>query len=152
MPPPGEAWQGSKLISCKDMSLEIQEREREGILILDLNGRITSGAEAGSFREAASAVATRPSPNLILNMANVDYVDSTGLGAMVMIATSVKRSGGKVKLLTMNRRNIELLVMTKLATIFEIFNDELDAINSFFPDRAIKTFDILAFVKEHEND
>ena len=134
------------------MSLEIQEREREGIVILDLKGRITSGAEAGSFREAASAVGARPSPNLILNMANVDYVDSTGLGAMVMVATLIKRAGGKVKLLNLNRRNIELLVMTKLATIFEIFNDEQDAINSFFPDREIKTFDILAFVKEHEND
>jgi anti-sigma B factor antagonist len=134
------------------MSLEIQEREREGIVILDLKGRITSGPEVGSFREAASAVATRPSPNLILNMANVDYVDSTGLGAMVMVSTTIKRANGKVKLLKLNRRNIELLVMTKLATIFEIFNDELDAINSFFPDREIKTFDILAFVKQHEND
>jgi anti-sigma B factor antagonist len=134
------------------MSLEIQEREREGIVILDLKGRITSGAEAGSFREASSAVAARPSPNLILNMAHVDYVDSTGLGAMVMIANAIKRNGGKVKLLNLNKRNIELLVMTKLATIFEIFNDELDAINSFFPDREIKPFDILAFVKEHEND
>jgi anti-sigma B factor antagonist len=134
------------------MSLEIQEREREGIVILDLKGRITSGQEAGAFREAASKVAARPSPNLILNMANVDYVDSTGLGAMVMIATTIKRAGGKVKLLNLNKRNIELLVMTKLATIFEIFNDEQDAINSFFPDRDIKTFDILAFVKEHEHD
>jgi anti-sigma B factor antagonist len=134
------------------MSLEIQEREREGIIILDLKGRITSGPEAGSFRETASAVAVRPSPNLILNMASVDYVDSTGLGAMVMVSTTIKRSNGKVKLLNMNRRNIELLVMTKLATIFEIFNDEQDAINSFFPDREIKTFDILAFVKEHENE
>ena len=134
------------------MSLEIQEREREGIVILDLKGRITSGPEAGAFREAATAVAGRPAPNLILNMAHVDYVDSTGLGAMVMVATTIKRNGGKIKLLNMNKRNIELLVMTKLATIFEIFNDELDAINSFFPDREIKTFDILAFVKEHEND
>ena len=134
------------------MSLEIQERVREGIIILDLKGRITSGPEAGAFREAASAVASRPTPNLILNGANVDYVDSTGLGAMVMAATTIKRSGGKVKLLSMNKRNIELLVMTKLATIFEIFNDEQDAINSFFPDRELKAFDILAFVKEHEND
>lgn len=134
------------------MSLEIQQREREGIVILDLKGRITSGPEAGSFRETASAIASRAEPNLILNMAHVDYVDSTGLGAMVMIATSIKRAGGKVKLLNMNKRNIELLVMTKLATIFEIFNDEQDAINSFFPGREIRTFDILSFVKEHEND
>lgn len=134
------------------MSLEIQERQREGLVILDLKGRITSGPEVAAFREAVSALATRPSPTVILNMAGVDYVDSTGLGAMVMVSTTIRRSGGKVKLLNLNRRNIELLVMTKLATIFEIFNDEQDAINSFFPDREIKTFDILAFVKEHEND
>lgn len=119
---------------------------------MDLKGRITSGPEAGAFREAATAVASRSNPNLILNMAHVDYVDSTGLGAMVMVATTIKRAGGKIKLLNMNKRNIELLVMTKLATIFEIFNDEQDAVNSFYPDRAIKTFDILQFVKEHEND
>ena len=130
------------------MGLEIQQREREGIVILDLKGRITSGPEAGAFREAASAVASRPSPNLILNCANVDYVDSTGLGAMVMVANTIKRNGGKVKLLNMNKRNIELLVMTKLATVFETFNDEQDAVNSFFPDRKIKTFDILSFVQE----
>ena len=134
------------------MSLDIHEREREGITILDLKGRITSGAEAGAFRDAGLAVAGRPETGLILNMANVDYVDSTGLGAMVMIANAFKRNGGKVKLLNLNKRNIELLVMTKLATIFEIFNDEVDATNSFFPDRAIRTFDILSFVKEHEND
>src|SRR5689334_16266709 len=133
------------------MSLEIQEREREGIVILDLKGRITSGPEAGAFREAASAIASRPSPSLILNMAHIDYVDSTGLGAMVMVSTTIKRNGGKVKLLNMNRRNIELLVMTKLATIFEIFNDEQDAVNSYFPDRKIKTFDILDFVQQHRN-
>jgi anti-sigma B factor antagonist len=137
---------------CRDMSLDIHEREREGITILDLKGRITSGPEAGAFREAATAVAGRPGSNLVLNMAQVDYVDSTGLGAMVMIANAFKRTGGKIKLLNMNKRNIELLVMTKLATIFEIFNDEVDAVNSFFPDRTIKTFDILSFVKEHEND
>ncbi len=140
------------LAILEGMSLDIQEREREGIIILDLKGRITSGPEAGAFRAAASAVAAKLNPNLILNMAQVDYVDSTGLGAVVMVATTIKRAGGKVKLLNLNRRNIELLVMTKLATIFEIFNDEQDAINSFFPDREIKSFDILAFVKEHEHD
>lgn len=134
------------------MSLEIQQREREGIVIFDLEGRITSGAESSAFREATAELGTRPGANLILNMAQVDYVDSTGLGAIVMAATTLKKNGGKVKLLNLNKRNIELLVMTKLATIFEMFNDEQDAINSFFPGRQIRPFDILAFVKEHEND
>ena len=69
-----------------------------------------------------------------------------------MMATSARKNGGNVKLLNLNRRNIELLVMTKLATVFEIFSDEQDAINSYFPDRKIKTFDILKFVQEQKKD
>ena len=88
--------------------------------------------------------------NLVLNLAGVDYIDSTGLGALVMCATTVRKAGGNVKLVNLNRRNIELLVMTKLATVFEIFTDEQDAINSYYPDRKIKTFDILDFVQQDE--
>ena len=134
------------------MSLEISQREREGVALLDLRGRITMGEEVTAFRDAFEVISAVPGARLILNMREVDYVDSTGLGALVMCCTSLRRNGGNMRLLNLNRRNIELLVMTKLATIFEIFNDEQDAINSFFPDREIKTFDILAFVKEHEND
>jgi anti-sigma B factor antagonist len=78
----------------------------------------------------------------------VEYVDSTGLGALVIVATSLRKSGGNVKLLNPNRRNIELLVMTKLETVFEVFTDEQDAVNSFYPDRKIKSFDILDFVRK----
>ncbi len=130
------------------MSLDIQQREREGVIILDLKGRLTMGEEAGTFRAAVLRVSENPNVNLVLNLAHVDYVDSTGLGALVMCSSTVKKAGGKIKLLNLTRRNIELLVMTKLATIFEIFNDEQEALNSFFPDREIKTFDILSFVKE----
>jgi anti-sigma B factor antagonist len=128
------------------MSLEISAREREGITILDLKGRITVGPEAGAFRERISSL-KEETPNLILNLAQVDYIDSTGLGALVMGNTSLRKRDGNMKLLNLNRRNIELLVMTKLATVFEIFNDEQDAINSFFPDRKIQRFDILSFVQ-----
>ena len=80
-------------------------------------------------------------------MQRVDYIDSTGLGAVVMSSSALGKVGGSVKLLHLNRRNIELLVATKLTTIFEIFNDEQAAVNSFFPGRDIKPFDILEFVK-----
>ena len=82
----------------------------------------------------------------------VDYIDSTGLGALVMCATTMRKAGGNVKLLNLNRRNIELLVMTKLATVFEIFTDEQDAVNSFFPDRKLKKFDILNFVQQMKKE
>jgi anti-sigma B factor antagonist len=64
----------------------------------------------------------------------------------------VRKGGGNVKLLNLNKRTVELLVMTKLATIFEIFSDETDAVNSFFPDRKIQTFDILNFVQQNKKD
>jgi len=134
------------------MSLEIQQHDREGIAILDLKGRITMGAEAGALREKVAAVTAAGDKNIILNLAHVDYIDSTGLGALVMCATSQRKAGGSLKLLNLNRRNIELLVMTKLATVFDLFTDEQDAVNSFFPDRAIKTFDILNFVEQMKKE
>jgi anti-sigma B factor antagonist len=129
------------------MPLEIHQREREGITILDLKGRITVGVEASSLRDKVSQDAAAGIRMLVLNLASVDYVDSTGLGALVMSATTMRKAGGNVKLLNLNRRNIELLVMTKLATVFEIFNDEQDAVNSYYPERKLKTFDILDFVQ-----
>jgi anti-sigma B factor antagonist len=129
------------------VSLEIEHREREGVVILDLNGRITVGDAAATMREKLSELSAAGSRNFILNLNEVDYIDSTGLGALVVCFTSLRRMGGRLKLENLNRRNVELLVLTKLTTVFEIFNDETDAVNSFFPDREIKRFDILSFVQ-----
>jgi anti-sigma B factor antagonist len=134
------------------MSLDIQQREHEGIVILDAKGRITVGPEATTLRDKTAALIVAGSKNIILNLAHVDYIDSTGLGALVMCATTQRKAGGALKLENLNRRNIELLVMTKLATVFDLFTDEQDAVNSFFPDRAIKTFDILSFVEQMKKE
>jgi len=134
------------------VSLEIEQREREGVLILDLNGRITVGDGAAALRDTLRELVAAGSQSFILNLHKVDYIDSTGLGAMVVCFTSVRRVGGKLKLENLNRRNVELLVLTKLTTVFEIFNDEQDAVNSFFPDREIKRFDILSFVREQSGE
>jgi len=130
------------------MSLEIRQREREGIVILDLTGRITVGEAAGRLRESLRELAAAGKVNVILNLAEVDYIDSTGLGALVMGYTSLAKAGGKLKLTNLSRRNIELLVFTKLETVFEIFDSELDAVNSFFPGRSVRRFDILSFVQQ----
>ena len=134
------------------MSLDIHERDREGIAILDLDGRLTVGNEMSSYRETMKTLIDAGKRSIILNLAKVDYVDSTGLGALVMTYTTLNKAGGKIKLLNLTRRSIELLVMTKLTTIFEVFDDEQNAVNSFFPDREIKRFDILSFVQSHEKD
>jgi anti-sigma B factor antagonist len=134
------------------MALEIAEREREGIIILDLKGRVTAGDEAGSFRQAVEKAAATAEPRLILNLQQVDYIDSTGLGAMVMCSSLLNRAGGRTKLLNLNRRSMELLVMTKIDTIFEAFDDEVEAVNSFFPGREIRKFDILNFVQQMKRE
>jgi len=130
----------------------MRKREREGILILDLDGRITVGEESSKLRETLRELTAGGATNVILNLRGVDYIDSTGLGALVVCFTSLRKAGGKMTLLNVSRRNIELLVFTKLATVFEIFNDEQQAVNSYFPDREIKRFDILSFVQQQAED
>ncbi len=134
------------------MSLDIQQREREGIIVFEMSGRVTMGPEATALRAEVAAVSAAGTRNLVFNMASVDYIDSTGLGALVICATSLRKAGGNVKLVNLNKRNIELLVMTKLATSFEIFSDEQDAINSYYPDRKLKAFDILDFVNKMKQE
>jgi anti-sigma B factor antagonist len=134
------------------MSLDIQERDREGITMLDLDGRLTVGNEMGTYREAMQKLIAAGKHSIILNMQKVDYVDSTGLGALVMTYTTLNKAGGKIKLLNLTRRSIELLVMTKLTTIFEVVDEEQNAVNSFFPDREIKRFDILNFVQHMKEE
>ena len=134
------------------MSLEIQQRDREGVAILEMKGRITVGKEATALREKVAELTAANHKNIVFNLAEVDYIDSTGLGALVMCAMSLRKVGGNVKLVNLNKRNIELLVMTKLATSFEIFTDEMDAVSSYYPDRKIKTFDILDFVNKMKDE
>jgi len=129
------------------MALQIQNREREGITIVDLSGRLTMGEEASALRDALRALSASGVQNILLNLRDLTYIDSTGLGALVVCFTTLRKQGGKLKLENVNRRNIELLLLTKLTTIFELFNDETDAVNSFFPDRAVKHFDILSFIQ-----
>ena len=116
------------------------------MILLDMKGRLVAGEEAAKLRDSIKEIATGPL-NVILNLEAVDYIDSTGLGGLVICFTTVRKAGGTIKLLNLTRRNIELLVLTKLETVFEVFVDEQDAINTFFPDREVKKFDILAFVQ-----
>ena len=132
------------------INFEIRRREREGVVILDMKGRLVVGEPSVRLREAINQEASQNHNNVILNLEEVDYIDSTGLGCMVICYTTLQKAGGTLKLLKLNRRNIELLLLTKLSTIFEIFADEQDAINSFFPEREIKRFDILSFVQQQK--
>ena len=134
------------------MSLDIQEREREGVVILDLKGRLTVGPAASTVRDRITTLMNDGKIQVIINLQHVDYIDSTGLGTLVICFTSLQKVKGGLKLLNLNKRNLELLLLTKLSTVFELFNDEQDAINSFFPNREIKRFDILDFIQQQQGD
>jgi len=132
------------------MDLSLTERTKEGILILDAKGQIVAGEGADKLRERLKSAAESGSVNAILNLAQVDYIDSSGLGALVMSYSALRKRDGTLKLLNLTRRNVELLVLTKLETVFEVFDDEQSAVNSFFPNREIKRFDILSFLQQRK--
>src|ERR1700692_4087956 len=100
------------------MSFEINERDREGIAILDLKGRLTVG-EASVVREKVNELAAAGKTKVILNLQHVDYIDSTGLGSMVICFTTLKKAGGALKLGNLNGRHIELLLLTNLSTVMQ---------------------------------
>lgn len=134
------------------MPLLVGRREIEDITILDLSGRLVAGSEASDLRRELDHLKNGRRDRVILNLKEVEYIDSTGLGTMVIGHSVANDAGGAMKLLNLSKRSAQLLILTKLATVFEIFDDEQAAINSFFPDREIKPFDILEFVKSHEGE
>jgi anti-sigma B factor antagonist len=134
------------------MSLGINEREVEGILILDLQGRLVAGESAGTLRERGHKAAASENRNVILNMKGVDYIDSSGLGTLVAAHSTLSKAGGGLALMNLSKRSAELLVLTKLATVFRMFDEEKAAVDSFFPNREVRAFDILDFVKSSPNE
>ena len=130
--------------------LEIASREKEGVKILDLSGKLAVGG-ASDLRERVNAETAAGHLQQLLNLKDIEYIDSTGLGTMVICHMALQKAGGALKLVNLNRRNLELVLLTKLSTVFPIFDDEQAAINSFFPDREIKHFDILSFVQQHKD-
>ncbi|MDR3702920.1 MAG: STAS domain-containing protein [Candidatus Sulfopaludibacter sp.] len=130
------------------MSLHIEEREREGIVILDLKGPLTLGHGDLELRDRLTALHESGKVNIVLNLKDVTEIDSTGLGTLVFGLARLRRSGGGLALLNLNRSHLKLFLLTRLAIAFEFFDDEQDAVNSFFPDRELKRFDILSFVQQ----
>jgi anti-sigma B factor antagonist len=131
------------------MPLDIQESAQEGVTVITLKGRLTVGESSGLREKVNELVAARKF-QVVMDLSALDYIDSTGLGNLVIYYTSLKKQGGALKLVNLNKRNVELLLLTKLHTVFEVFTDLQDAVNSFFPDRVIKRFDILSFVQQNE--
>ena len=128
------------------MSLKIEQRETEGIMILDLKGPLTLGHGDLELRDRLPGRNQSGRVNIILNLQEVTRIDSTGLGTLVFGLARLRKSGGRLALVNLDRSHLELFLLTRLSIAFEFFADEQDAVNSFFPGRKQNPFDVLSFV------
>jgi len=106
-----------------------------GVLVVDCSGRLVFGEESASLRDNVKKVLAQ-SPKVVLNLHEVNYIDSGGLGTLVSLYTSARNAGGAVKLARLSQRVGDLLQITKLLTIFEVFDSEEAAAQSFKKDVA----------------
>ena len=113
------------------MSVTIKTKETDGVAIIELSGRLTLGEATGKVREAVRGVVTKGHKKVVLNLKEVSYIDSAGLGEVIGAYTSVKNQGGDMKLVGASGRALDLLQVTRLLTLFEFFDDEASAIRSF---------------------
>ena len=112
------------------MQLRMSTRTVNGAMIVDCSGRLVFGEESASLRDKVKKLLAQ-SPKLVLNLHDVSQVDSGGLGTLVSLYTSARNAGGTLKLASLNQRVGDLLQITKLVTIFEVFDDEEKAAKSF---------------------
>jgi len=113
------------------MSLKIDTREVGHVTILDIHGRIVLGDEIGDLRSAVRNLVAEGKKKIILNLAAVDYIDSSGVGELVGSFTTVRNAGGELKLLNLTQKVHDVLHVTKLYTVFDIRDDEFTAVKSF---------------------
>jgi len=113
------------------MALKIDTREVAHVTILDVKGRIVLGDEIGDLRDAVRSLVADGTKKIILNLAEVDYIDSSGVGELVGCFTTVRNAGGELKLLKLSQKVQDVLYVTKLYTVFDIREDEFTAVKSF---------------------
>lgn len=113
------------------MALRIEPREVAHVTVLDVKGRIVLGDEIGDLRDAVRGLVAEGKKKIILNLADVDYIDSSGVGELVGCFTTVRNAGGELKLLKLSQKVQDVLYVTKLYTVFDIRDDEFTAVKSF---------------------
>jgi len=111
--------------------MQIEERATGDVTILDLKGKMTLGEGDILLRDKVNSLALQGKKQIVLNLANVPYLDSAGLGEIVRTYTTMSRQGGSLKLLSLTKRITDLLSITKLLTVFETYEKETDAVRSF---------------------
>ena len=113
------------------MHMTANTRQVSGVTIVDISGRIVLGAESAALRGLVCDLLDKGRKNIVLNLGDVNYIDSSGLGNLVGAFTSVRNQGGELKLLHLTNKVHDLLQITRLYTVFEIMDDEAVAVKSF---------------------
>jgi anti-sigma B factor antagonist len=111
--------------------LDVKERQAGDVTILDLRGEVRIGEGSIALRDAIRNLADTGKKKMLLNLAGVSYIDSSGIGELIANYTTVTRQGGQLKLLKLTDRVQNLLVITKLLTVFDAYDDEAEALKSF---------------------
>ena len=113
------------------MSLKMRTRETNGVIVIDLNGQLTLGEASAAIRDEVRDQVSHGYNKILLNLADVTYIDSAGLGELTAAYTSVKNRGGQLKLLSLTKRVHDLMQITKLYTVFDVYDEEKTAVASF---------------------
>jgi anti-sigma B factor antagonist len=111
--------------------MKVAIRQVDGVTILDLSGRITLGEGSITLRDSVRDVLAKGSKKILLNLGQITYIDSSGIGELVSAFTSVKNAGGELKLLNLTQKVHDLLQITKLYTVFDVWDNEASAITAF---------------------
>jgi anti-sigma B factor antagonist len=116
--------------------MKTSTRQANGITIVDCSGRITLGEGSVILKHVVRELLSRGQKHILLNLGNVNYIDSSGIGELVSAFTTVRNEGGDLKLLNLTKKVNDLLQITKLSTVFDVKHDEASAIKSFNADAA----------------
>jgi anti-sigma B factor antagonist len=113
------------------VSVKLNIRQVGDVTVIDAAGRITLGEGSSAFRDTVKGLVSKGQKKILLNLAEISYIDSSGIGEMVSGFTSVANAGGQLKLLKLTKRIQDLLQITKLYTVFDVYDDEAHALGSF---------------------
>ena len=113
------------------MTMKTSTRQVDGVTIIDLSGRITLGEGSSVLRDLVRQTVAKGNKKILLNLGDVTYIDSSGIGELVSAFTSVRNAGGELKLLNLTKKVHDLLQITKLYTVFDVKDDEATAIQAF---------------------
>lgn len=113
------------------MSLKMTNSEVDSVSVVELDGRIVLGEESSSLREKLKSLVAAGKKKIVLNMANIEYIDSSGLGALVAAHVSAKTQGASVRLCNLGKKFHDVMQMTRLLTVFDVYDKQAAAVSSF---------------------